>query len=181
MDFINNDPAQIKIRKSQNTLIVVGTGTVLFGIWDVVKVLSVLFMRKKETVEGMRESTGEFFAEYSDAKVFTITLVIFLLFLLILLSVRTFVGLSALSEGRGLRRRRLYIPIAVVMIILDIMVLIFNFFKAGKENAGVALLGDNTLSGLIVELTSMIMLAEMVVAAVRIRRMTGRERKSGGH
>ena len=38
MEFVNNKPEQIKIRKSQNTLIVVGTGTVLFSTREILEV-----------------------------------------------------------------------------------------------------------------------------------------------
>ena len=58
MQFINNEPKQIEIRKSQNTLIVVGSGIILFGVWSAVKMLSMLFLLRKETVEGILSITG---------------------------------------------------------------------------------------------------------------------------
>lgn len=44
MQFVNNEPEQIEIRKSRDTLIVVGSGTVIFGIWTLIKMLSLLII-----------------------------------------------------------------------------------------------------------------------------------------
>lgn len=50
VNHINNDIDHIMMRRSQNTLIVVGTGTILFSVWTVVKTLGSLFMRREEAV-----------------------------------------------------------------------------------------------------------------------------------
>ena len=180
MDFIDNDPKQIAIRKYQNTLIVVGTGIILFGAWTVVKVLGSFFMLREETVAAMRKLSGEAIDELPDSVVFYITLAVVLLIMLISLAVRSYVGLSAISEGRGRKRRRLYLPLAVIMIISGIMSFVTSFFVVNGENALGALSQDTTLSGLIIELTSIVMLTEMVVSAVRIRKLKHADKKGGG-
>lgn len=180
MDFINNDPKEISIRKSQNTLIVVGTGIILFGIWTVVKVLGSFFLLRKETVEAMRNISGDRIAVFSDAAVFYIALFAAMFFMLMILAIRTYVGLSAIAEGRGKRVHRFYIPVGVVMIVFGAMSFFTNFFSVNEGLSYGALSPDTSISGLIIDLTSVIMLTEMVVSAVRIRRLREPAEKSGG-
>lgn len=173
MEFINNDPEQIKIRKSQNTLIVVGTGTVLFGVWTALKMIGSLFMLKAETIEAMRKLADGGLDQFTDKQVFAIILGLALFVTLILLFLRTYIGLSALAEGRGRRRSKVYIPIAVLIICVTLLSFVFNFLSVTGEKVYGALTPDTSFSGMIIEMTSIIMLVEMVVSAIRIRRAGG--------
>ena len=56
MNHIDNDIDHILIRRSQNTLIVVGTGTILFSVWTVVKTLGTLILLKDEAVAVVRKT-----------------------------------------------------------------------------------------------------------------------------
>lgn len=179
MEFINNDPEQIRIRKSQNTLIVVGTGTILFGIWTALKMIGSLFMLKKETIEAMRKLAAGGLDQNTDRQVFAVTLAIALFATLILLLLRAFIGLSALAEGRGRRRHRLYIPAAMFMIVLSVLSFCANFFSVDGQKPYGALTPDTTFSGMIIELTSIIMLFEMVYSALMIRKLGG-SKETGG-
>ena len=115
MQFVNNEPEQIEIRKSQNTLIVVGSGIVLFSIWTVVKTMGTLFLLRKETVEGIRNMM-EPVEGITDDAVFLLLIVMFVVFSAVLMGIRMYVGLSAIAVGRGRRRSLLFILIAVIMI-----------------------------------------------------------------
>ena len=180
MDFINNDPKEIRKRRSQNTLIVVGTGIILFGIWTAVKLLGSFFMLKKETVAALRMIGGDGIAELSDTAVFYVALFVVMVIMLVILAVRTYVGLSAIDEGRGKKRHRFYLPVAIIMIIGGIASFFTNFFSVNENLSYGALSPDTTISGLIIELTSVIMLIEMVVSAVRIRKLNGPGKRNGG-
>ena len=180
MDYINNDPKHIAIRKAQNTLIVVGSGIVLFGVWTAVKMLGSFFLLKEETVAAMRMLAGEGMDVLSDTAVFYITLAMVMFVMLVILAIRTYVGLSAISEGRGKKSRILYIPIAVIMIIFGLISFYINFTTVEDAGTYGALSQDTTTSGLIIELTSVIMLTEMVVSAVRIKRLRKPDGQSGG-
>ena len=109
MQSVNNEPDQIEIRRSQNTLIVVGTGTILFTVWSTVKMLSILFMMRKEIVSVFKNK----FSEIADT----------------------------------------------------------------PERIG-ALTNDQTISGVIIEATSMIMICQMIFSAVRIRKLTARRKRA---
>jgi len=172
VQFVNNEPEQIKIRESQNTLIVVGSGTILFSIWSAVKMLGMLFVLRKETVAALLDITGPI-EGISDRAVFWITAVVVILIMAVILGFRVYVGLSAIAVGRGKRRSWLFILIALIMILSS-----FTYFSNGLLTAEAprqlgAFTRDQTISKLIIELTSVIMLTQMVISALRIRKLTG--------
>lgn len=172
MQFVNNEPEQIEIRKSQNTLIVVGSGIVLFSIWSAVKMVGMLFLLRKETVDALLEKVGPV-EGLSDNAIFLIFFVMTVLVMGLILGIRVFVGLSAVAEGRGKRRGLLYILIAAVMIIGNIWFFCVGFFTMEAPERFGALTRDQSISTMIIDVTSMIMLAHMVIAALRIRKLTG--------
>lgn len=175
VQFVNNEPEQIELRKSRDTLIVVGTGTVLFGIWTLVKMLSLLFLLREETVEAILNITGPI-EELSDRATFWILTVFITLFMLLLLSVRTYVGLCAIAVGRGKRRGMLYIFLACLMVITGTWTFCSSFFTLEAPEQLGALTRNQSFSALIIDATSIIMLAQMVVSALKIRKLTGTER-----
>jgi hypothetical protein len=174
VNHINNDIDHILLRRSQNTLIVVGSGTILFSVWTVVKTLGVLFLLKDESVAVVKKAIDETGIILSDQQVFCIVLVIMLVIMLLFLAVRTFIGLSAISEGRGFRMRKGYLILAVIMIILSTAAAAINFFSARSQEYFVAFSNNDSLPAHIIELTSMIMLVELVFSAIRIRRVRKR-------
>jgi hypothetical protein len=176
LEFVNNEPEQIEIRKSQNTLIVVGSGIVLFSIWSMVKMMGLLVLLKKETVNELIEKVGTI-EGVSEDTLFWIFFAIILFFMAFALAIRVFVGLSAVAEGRGKRRGLLYILIAVIMMIGDICFFCVGFFMTEEEQFG-ALARDQSISTLIIDVTSLIMLTQMVISALRIRKFTRRKRRA---
>ena len=174
MQFVNNGPKQIEIRKSQNILIVVGSGTVLFSIWSAVKMLGMLFLFREETVDAVPKMSGPV-EELSDKAVFWIVIVVFILIMLVILGARVYVGMSAIAEGRGRRRSLIYILLAAFMIISSIFYLCTGALTMEAPEQMGALTRDQSISNLIIELTSVIMLTQMVISALRIRKLTGGE------
>ena len=162
MNHIDNDIDHILIRRSQNTLIVVGTGTILFSVWTVVKTLGTLILLKDEAVAVVRKTADENGIIISDQHLFYIVLAVTLIALLLFLAVRTYIGLTAISEGRGLRRRIGYLILAVII----------NFVSVKSQDSIDSLAvfsNDTSLSAHIIEITSIIMLVELVFSAIRIR------------
>lgn len=177
MNFVNNEPEQIKIRKSRDTLIVVGTGTVLFSIWSAVKMAGMLILLRKETLDALFEKVGTF-EGLSDDAVFWLFFAIIAFFMTLILGIRLFVGMSAVAEGRGKRRSLLYILVAAVMIIFNIIGFCAGFFTTEAEQQFGALTRDQSISTLIIDVTSVIMLTHMIVSALKIRKLTGKKRRA---
>lgn len=179
--MINNSPEQIRLRRDRNTLRIVGAGTIFFGIWSLVKVFAVLFIRRQEIITAMFEEATENGIDMtgvSRTNMFRILLIMMLTALIFDLIARLYVGLSAISEGNGRRMRFPYIILAGMMIVGSFTMI--TVLRGGQQQEGAAeiiLNNDSTLSSVLIELTSILMLLEMIIAAVRIRRLTGQVRK----
>ena len=176
MQFINNEPEQIEIRRSQNTLIVVGSGTILFSVWSTVRMLGLLILLRSETVSAFKDEFGPV-EDLSDTAYFWTITVVIMLILAVILAIRVYVGLSAIAEGRGKKRGILYILIAVIMIIVSLWSFLTVFFTSEAPEQMGALTRDHSISTLIIDATSIIMLAQMVVSALKIRKFTDAESK----
>ena len=178
MNHINNDIDHILIRRSQNTLIVVGSGTILFSIWTVVKTLGSLILLNDEAVAAIRKTADEIGIILSDQILFYIELAVTLIAMLLFLAVRTYIGLAAISEGRGIRRRMGYLILAVIMIIFNITAVVMNFVSTTSQDSHAVFSEDTSLSAHIIEITSIVMLVELVFSAIRIRRVRKRVSQS---
>lgn len=182
MERINNDPQQVLLRKSRNNLIVMGSGIILFGVWTAFKMLAMLVLLKDETIEGLRKmasgvnagATGEWNSVIPEDTVYLITMVLVALFMALALCARAYVGMSAISEGRGKRKRSFYLVVAAVIICFNMASFILNFISVNEPEQMGAFTRDTSFSGLIIEFTSMVMLIEMLVSAIRARQITGR-------
>ena len=75
MNHINNDTDHILIRKTRNILIVVGTGTIMFSVWTVVKTLSSIFLLRDEAIAAARKTVDEIGLVVPDQQLFFIALV----------------------------------------------------------------------------------------------------------
>ena len=177
-NHINNDLDHILMRRSQNTLIVVGTGIILFSIWTVVKTLGSLILLKDEAVAAIRKTADEIGIILSDQILFYIELAVTLIAMLLFLAVRTYIGLAAISEGRGIRRRMGYLILAVIMIIFNITAVVMNFVSTTSQDSHAVFSEDTSLSAHIIEITSIVMLVELVFSAIRIRRVRKRVSQS---
>ena len=178
MNHINNDADHILIRRSQNILIVVGTGTILFSIWTAVKILGTLFLLRDETVAAVRKLVDEKGFVVSDTIIFNVLLAGTIVCMLLFVGIRAYIGLSAVSEGRGRRRRKGYLILAVIMIIVDLLAAFSSTIGLMPKESYGAFTVNTSMSSYVIELTSTVMLIEMVVFAVRLRKARRRVNQS---
>ena len=177
-NHINNDLDHILMRRSQNTLIVVGTGIILFSIWTVVKTLSLVFMLKDESIAIARKAADKIGISISDQHLYYIVLAVMLIIMFLFLAVRTYIGRAAISEGRGVRRRKGYLILAVILIIINTVAVTANYLLPESQEYLGELSTNNSMPALLIEVTSMIMMVELVFAAVRLRRARHRISRS---
>ena len=166
------DNMQTELRKHQHTLAVVGMGAIGFGIWSVVKAILYLTIINplKDTVLADYENITDLEYEYLIA--LGVTIVITVLIVLIDLLLRWRVGKLALDIARGnsLPTARFFVRTGFV-ILVDALELVMGFLGIiGVISSEEELL--DSVSTLLVDLTSVVTLIEMVVAAVMIRKIT---------
>ena len=166
------DNMQTELRKHQHTLAVVGMGAIGFGIWSVIKAILYLTIINplKDTVLADYENITDLEYEYLIA--LGVTIVITVLIVLIDLLLRWRVGKLALDIARGNRlpTARFFVRTGFV-ILVDALELVMGFLGIiGVISSEEELL--DSVSTLLVDLTSVVTLIEMVVAAVIIRKIT---------
>ena len=153
---------QIRLRKSCDTLKIVGRGVIVFGIWSIVKVILSSTLQWNGIYADM-ENTG---VNETEAKLAYWT--ILLLLIGIDLGVRLFIGQSAIAEADGKEKGWLYLAISFLGVVFSFTAIVPAGFLFGAYS-GQPLL--NVCITLIVEITANITMAEMCVSAVRIRKM----------
>ena len=181
-----NSATEIELRRRQNTLIIVGAGTILFGVWSIVKTVGLLYFdkaRRMAVLKGMIEANG---AVWED-RYYTFAVILAVVVLAWDLLFRSFIGWAAISEGMGKHRSVLYIVIACLMLWTSIWTItglsteyvkyLTQLTSLTSETPG-APGKDPSLSAVIIEITSFIMLAEMIHASIRVRKLN---RESGKH
>lgn len=179
MQHINNEPEQIKIRRAQNNLIVVGSGTILFSLWTLFRMVASLFLLKKETLDSFKELPSVKEQPASDGLIFAVLVAVVLVVVGVVILVRIYVGRAAIAEGRGHKRSSLYLVLAALMIFGCFYSIISVFVpSAGDAVLGGAFAQHNSVSSIIIELTSAVMLFEMIVSAHTIRKIRNKEEYS---
>ena len=171
----DNSPDAVLKRRTQDTLIIVGNGIIVFGLWTLIKTVGIFLMYRTELIRDIR-ALGELNStDYSDSNIFIVMFITTLILLSFIILIRSYVGLSAISEGRGRQCSILYILITIIMIWLNsmsfIQLTINLIFGEEGERAAYSLSEDPSLSSAIIELTSIIMMIHMTRAAIRIRRL----------
>ena len=177
MERVNNEPEQIRLRKAQNTLMVVGSGTILFSLWSLFRMAASFFMLRNETMAALREWIHMDDIELEEDMVLAVLIIVIAALSVALIAIRAYVGLSAIAEGRGRKKSRLYLVLAFFMIVSSVISVKDIFFPPNNVMLTGAFAQDNSLSTIIIELTSSVMLLEMIVSAFTVRKL----RRSGKH
>jgi hypothetical protein len=174
---IDNSDETRKLRKSRDTLIIVGRGIILFGVWSAVKLFSLAFLRTSATIAEIRETMPAEAEPISERLIIVLMLVVISIFALIEIGIRYYVGSSAIAEGRGTRSGKLYILITYFFIFTSIITLVFMIFAmfsgAEAEEGG----EDVSVASAVIELTNLIMMIEMLISAHKVKKDARQKRR----
>lgn len=152
----NNSDLQIQLRKNQNTLIVVGLGVIAFGVWSVIKsVLLTAF--NGESLAALSEQGTAYVAAFW---------ILLGISLALDLRLRFYVGLAAINEGRGRKKRKAYIVWAFLMAFMGALTVVAGLATIGRYEA----IGTTVVT-VIVETTSCVLLVEMALAALKVKKL----------
>ena len=150
---------QRDLRRNENILSVSGVTVILFGVWTAIKL--VLYFSLSE--DGFRAIPKD--AEGQLERLILIAILV--LFICISMSTRLCVGLSARAESMGRKKGYGYVVLAVLILAADILALGFSLAHI-EENFDSWM---DLIITLFVEATSMLTIAELIVAAFRVKKL----------
>ena len=167
-----------ELRKSQNILVVLGYGVIMFGAWSLFKCIltcTLDFGAINELVSsGITAADMEGVDVSREAFVHIVDLIVIGMILIISVVdtlIRIRVGLSAVAEGKGRKRGKFYLAAAVLLILisafsiyLDITELISPAEKATRTN--------DTIAGLLFDITSLATVIQMIYYAKKVRKLS---------
>ena len=151
---------EAKLRRQQSILFISGIAFIALGAWSIVKTFMVFLIDPSELVQHILERVDSAELHSTDPVNFFIAILIMLTIELVL---RVFVGLSAISESRG-KNRIGYVVIALFLTAGNIMSTARLVIEFGDPTT----LLDNIVPG-IIDLTTMVAIADMSIAAIRVK------------
>ena len=185
----NNEPNDIKIRKFRDTLVTGGFAIIAFGIWTVIKSIMEAFtilrpMLGNMSFEDLTQVQAEQLRELIDSNALFYTLLFFVLvFLIVDLAVRVYVGLSARAIGLQKKKRNgkersgiVWLVFGVILTAFGIYSLIVSLTQAEELLHTYSIM--YFVVSLFVDVTSIFVTAELVVTGFRLRGLTKKQKSS---
>jgi phosphotransferase system glucose/maltose/N-acetylglucosamine-specific IIC component len=164
-DILQNDPGSIRYRRESSTLVVLGTGVIVFGIWNIVKLIGMFAFRIPLFTASEEEDLG------SVGMIFAVIIAVIILSVDVLL--RVFVGIRARREGKGKKAGRAYLVYLVLMIITSVISVcleIYDVLSADRDFT-------DSYTTLIMELTSLVVSLEVFMAGIYVRRFRAKAKE----
>ena len=174
-----NDPNRIKLRRYENRLAISGMAVIAFGLWSIVKALAYFLTQSYDVIDafGLEDDShsleeGLKVADLHSAFSGVLIGIIFTVLVFELL-VRVYVGRSAFLDGRELKKKSpVYIILSFLIALLLILSLV-NRAVTGIEGAATdrSEVMDTAVVSNLLDITSLLALAEMVISGIRVRRL----------
>ena len=165
------DNMQTELIKHRHTLAVVGMGAIAFGIWSLIK--SILYF---VLVEPIFDTISSNYDDLSNSKyeawvLIAITFALVVLFVLIDMLLRWKVGRKAMAVSRGEREPGVgFFILSSILLLMDMAELIMGALSIAGIIPSDEDITDQ-ISTLLVDFTSVVMLIEMLFAAIMIRKL----------
>ena len=157
-NVLANNRESVKYRRNCNTLVVFGTGVILYGFWSIIKLAMCLIF----DVEIFNAEDMEEFGPIG----ISIVLVIVVIIMAVDVIIRLHAGLRARYEGEGKKVRKTYLfwciwlilesSISIIIIIPDVINMEGDFI--------------DTYLSVFMELTSLAMTIEVFLAGISVRK-----------
>ena len=173
-ELLHNDPDSIKYRKNADNLIILGTGVIVFGFWSIVKIVAQLALNISFYDESL-------FDDMDPIGIIFVTVFV-ILFYTGDMAIRLIVGLGARAEGRDVQKRKnrrprkTYLVFNVWLIVFSIISVIIavNVFITSDA------LTFNNMISLFMELSSLIILLELFISALYVRKYRREHKETEG-
>lgn len=147
-----------KLRRYEDDLNVSGTGVILMGGWAVVRVLIEVFLQTKPSEELAKEAPED------RLPILLIVIGMVVIVSAVVMTIHLYIGLNAMRAAKGVKHSRGYYYAAIILLILSV----FGLFSYKEEIKDIENI-DTTIASILVDLTTIYILAVTVISTRRIR------------
>ena len=157
---------EIKLRKSEDSLRIVGLCVIAFGIWSIIKF--VLISDSGLDFTSIIADINDPMGDESFIKLLVYSIMAFFLGLEILF--RLYIARSAIAEGNGTKERFFYIMMAFLIALVNLALMIAGIVLwHTPENKNQSL--SSFILACVTELTSICIMLEMGISAIRVKKL----------
>ena len=149
--------------RTRNDLVVYGTGIIALGLWSVVKTVMFVIVRADDLLAQADDETIP--AWITLAIIAAVTAII----IAISLTLRVYVGRSAIAEGKGAKKGGAYLVFAGILAAVNLAGMVMNAASFADPGTGIL----ETAAVLIVDVTVVFTFIGTIVSAVRLRKAAG--------
>lgn len=155
------------IRRLQNNLITLGTGTIAFGIWTLIKFTLICTLLRSDYLE----ASG--FSSYEN---FDLVFIITVMFTAIVdFTLRCIIGFSARSEGKGKKKGWFYLITAAIIVLLYIASVFAEVSAIIRSEQDI----PSQIITIIIDSTSTLLIIEIIVSSIRLKKLL--KQRGGTH
>ncbi len=112
-----NQIESVKLREYSNRLVLSGWGIVVLGAWEFVRIIMGMFLFRRQITEFISTQL-EAPSDEVQYWVFALFVVIIIIVMAISLLFNIYIGKSAIADGRGKKRKNLYLLFAAGILVL---------------------------------------------------------------
>lgn len=167
---------ETKLRKYEHALVISGVGVIAFGIWSIIKATIYFILIPMEQLSKSNMSDDLVVLQslgMTDRGIGYLIAVIILFVLVVDFALRLYIGRSAVYDGRRLKRKRFTYVILAMFVAASLTINLINrCVELGSQQE--TLWGNVMASAnvsVVVDMTSLLALIEVIVAAIMVRRL----------
>ena len=153
-----------KLRRYEDDLNVSGAGVIIMGAWAVVRVLIEVFLQTNPSEELAKEAPED------RLPILLIVIAMVVILSAVVLTIHLYIGLNAMRAAKGMKYSRGYYAVAIILLILTVLGL-FSYREGLKDVDNI----DTTIAAMLVDLTTIYILAVTVISTRRIRSIKKKE------
>lgn len=153
---------EVEIRRRRQTLYYSGRAFIIFGVWSVIKIFVGLYLDPIDWVQLF----GQLDVDISGVEQ-EFNLILYLtmgIFASIAILLRLYIGLSAIGEGKGKKKRIFYVIFAVVYF----FVILLSYIPSSDD---ADYLIGSILTTVILDVTSLISLVAIIINSYKLRKL----------
>ena len=167
---------ETKLRKYEHALVISGVGVIAFGIWSIIKATIYFILIPMEQLSKSNMSDDLVVLQslgMTDRGIGYLIAVIILFVLVVDFALRLYIGRSAVYDGSRLKRKRFTYVILAMFVAASLTINLINrCVELGSQQE--TLWGNVMASAnvsVVVDMTSLLALIEVIVAAIMVRRL----------